>query len=362
MNPKMSEPILNIRNATASLGEKSKDYWGHDFMNVIYDLVKAKNLSSQAPDKNLIENLLPINGAYSGYFSTKMEWEDPRDNKFYTDEWKRTNRDDEKDRLRAIRYMNEKIKDYNDWLEKEKRTKGIEEMLSWYEQPYYGEWLLNIYLTYPTIGTSEEIIPHRTIDNKFFYEKAIIMDSDNYFIRFNKSIYDYMMAMIGKDYRQIKDHLLYKPIIEYQNWFMKNGLIIDECKSMFDEYKKPKGLTDKDIEHNFIVRTVEKLKESKKSERELKKENFQLKNPAKTRLKEMIQNETIDTWIDTNCRMKNGKINMTALGKELRIDRKTAEKLLIELDVAYLLRPLHPKETGGKYKMIPVDKIKRLKS
>ena len=58
--------------------------------------------------------------------------------------------------------------------------------------------------------------------------------------------------------------------------------------------------------------------------------------------------------------MKNGKINMTALGKELRINRKTANKLLIELDVAYLLRPLHPKETGGKYKMIPVDKIRDL--
>ena len=74
----------------------------HRFGLVGLNLVKAKNLSSQAPEKNLIENFLPINGAYSGYFSTKMEWEDPRDNKIYTDEWKRTNRDDEKDRLRDL--------------------------------------------------------------------------------------------------------------------------------------------------------------------------------------------------------------------------------------------------------------------
>jgi len=87
---------------------------------------------------------------------------------------------------------------------------------------------------------------------------------------------------------------------------------------MFDEYEKPEDLTDDDIHENLLTRTTEKLQESQEHRRELKKENFQLKNPAKTRLQEMIQNKTIDTWIDTNCRMKNGKINMTALGKELR--------------------------------------------
>tara|TARA_B100001093_G_C26598012_1_gene914634 strand:+ start:473 stop:694 length:222 start_codon:yes stop_codon:yes gene_type:complete len=51
-----------------------------------------------------------------------------------------------------------------------------------------------------------------------------------------------------------------------------------------------------------------------------------------------------------------------ALGRELGRNRKTARDLLIKLNVAYLLRDLHPKQTGGKYKMIPVEKTKRLKS
>jgi hypothetical protein len=51
----------------------------------------------------------------------------------------------------------------------------------------------------------------------------------------------------------------------------------------------------------------------------------------------------------------------TALGKELNVNRKTATKLLIDLGQAYLLQPLYPKETGGKYKMVKVEERKSLK-
>ena len=246
----MAEPILNINNATASLGGESSKYLEHDFINTIYDLVEAKKLSRQAPDKSLIKNLAPINGVYSGYMTNRVEFIDPRDNKVYADEWVRQNFDDEKDRLRAIRSINEKIKNYNDWLEKEKVEKGIEKMLSFYEESYYGEWLLNIYLTYPTLNKTKEIIPHRTIDNKFFYQHATNMDSDNFLIRFNKTIYDWIIDMLPKSFND-KDsrflsekHLLYQPKLEFENWFMRNGLAINEYKSMFDKYDKK--LTDKD--------------------------------------------------------------------------------------------------------------------
>ena len=75
----------------------------------------------------------------------------------------------------------------------------------------------------------------------------------------------------------------------------------------------------------------------------------------------MTQNDTIANWVDTHCRFKNGTINKTALGRELNVDRKTATKLLIDLGQAYLLNPLHPKETGGKYKMVKVKERKSLK-
>ena len=119
----MSEPQLDIKNASVSYGEESAKYLDKDFVNVLYDLVKARELSRQAPKKNLIETLTPINGVYSGYWINKVAWQDPRDSKEYTDEWERTDYDNEGDRLRAIRNINSKIQSYNNWLEKEKEKK-----------------------------------------------------------------------------------------------------------------------------------------------------------------------------------------------------------------------------------------------
>ena len=109
----MNEPLLDIKYASASYGDNSAKYLEVDFVNLLYDLVKARELSRQAPNKNLIETLTPINGVYSGYWINKVAWQDPRDSKEYTDEWERTDYDNEEDRLRAIRNINSKIQAYN---------------------------------------------------------------------------------------------------------------------------------------------------------------------------------------------------------------------------------------------------------
>ena len=364
----MGEPQLDIKNASVSYGKESAKYLDKDFVNVLYDLVKARELSRQAPNKNLIETLTPINGVYSGYWINKVAWQDPRDSKEYTDEWERTDYDNEEDRLRAIRNINSKIQAYNNWLEKEKEEKGIEATLQWYEQSPFNEWALNFYLTYPSLNQSDEIGPHRTIDNEFLYKCASNMDSANFIIRFNKTAYDWIISMLPKSFNDEKSkflsdqHLLYKPKLEFENWFMKNGLNINECKSLFDEYIKPEGITDEDISKNLIIQYKEQILRDQEIKREQRQDIFKLKNPARTRLEDMIQNDTLANWIDTNCRFQNGTINKTALGRELNVDRKTAEKLLIDLGQAYLLKPLNPKETGGKYKMVKLDKTKQLSS
>mgnify|MGYP003135673224 CR=1 FL=1 len=366
----MTEPILNIKNATDSIKGDSDNYIEHNFIDVVYDLVKAKIRSTQAPDKNLVKNLVPINGVYSGYFLNRVEFTDPRDkNKIYTDEWERTVYDNEEDRLRVIRSMNEKIKDYNDWLTEQKEAKGIEAMLHYREESYFKEWLLNIYLVHPTLTKLEqnEPVPHRTINNQFFYQIATNMNSDDYIIRFNKTIYDWILSLLPQSFNDPKqkflsnDHILYYPKLEFENWFMRNGLAINECKNMFDKYVRPKGLTDEEINNNQLRLLTKQTKTDQRIKREQRKVIYNLKNPAEKRLRDMIQNDTLSSWVDTHCRKKNGSINKSALGRELGMDRETAVKLLIELDQAYLLRPLHPKETGGKYKMVKVDKTKQLK-
>ena len=50
----MSEPILNIKSATQSIGDKSLAYAEIELLDVIYDLVDAKKYSSTVPDKNAI--------------------------------------------------------------------------------------------------------------------------------------------------------------------------------------------------------------------------------------------------------------------------------------------------------------------
>ena len=30
--------------------------------------------------------------------------------------------------------------------------------------------------------------------------------------------------------------MLFEPKLEFENWFMKNGLAINECKNMFDDW------------------------------------------------------------------------------------------------------------------------------
>ena len=363
----MNEPQLNIKSASISYGKESAKYLEKDFVNVLYDLVKAREGSRQAPDKNKIENLTPINGVYSGYWINKVAWQDPRDNKEYTDEWERTDCDNEEDRLRAICNINSKIQDYNDWLKKEKEEKGIEATLQWIEIFPISEWALNFYLTSPSLKQSDEIVPHRTIDNEFLYKSACNMDSANFIIRFNKTAYDWMIGMLPQSFNDKKSkflsdqHLLYKPKLEFENWFMKNGLNINECKSLFDEYIRPQSISDEDIKNNLIVQMKKKIQEDQNLKREYRENIYRLKNPAKTRLEYMIQNDTIANWIDTHCRFKNGTINKTALGKELNVDRKTATKLLIDLGQAYLLNPLYPKETGGRYKMVKVKERKSLK-
>tara|TARA_X000001036_G_scaffold78167_1_gene69861 strand:- start:530 stop:1327 length:798 start_codon:yes stop_codon:yes gene_type:complete len=254
-------------------------------------------------------------------------------------------------------------------------------MVKYRESSYFGEWLLNIYLAHPTlredVSTAEfdAIVPHRTIDNKFLYKKATLMDSDNYLIRFNKTIYDWIIDMLpksfnDKDSRFLSDqHLLYQPKLEFENWFMKNGLTINECKSMSDDWK----VIENEVSSAVSISKLEILEnENKALTKKTKELSHKLKNAKKNYLEEYEKLKT--TWmvtdknwlgeklessvkvtelqwkVDTQCRMKNGRFVKARFGVLLGCNRDTAFGIINQDDeFRYLVDTLYPKDTGGKY-------------
>lgn len=385
----MAESILNIKSAKQSIGSNSLKYAEIELLDVIYDLVDAKKYNSNVPNKNAIRNLRPINGVHSGYIFTKISWTDPRDEKEFTVEW---DREDESDRLLKIREINLKIQNYLDFVQMEKKSKGIEEGFKRFSYSLYQEWLLGIYLTYPSLKESNGSIPaFRNINNQFFYEIATYMPREDFLIRFNKTIYDWIISMLPQSFNKenskfLSDkHILYEPKLEFENWFMKNGLFVNECKNMLDHWDERTSVTINDVnkalkkEGKFtfddepaltlsiedILRNENRLLEKKTSE--LKSENSILKIPYKTRYRDWRKEIVVShmTWdgigrdkpveisklqevVDTQCRMKNGRLNKSALGKILGCNRDTAYNLLLkDKEYSFLLRGLDPTDKNS---------------
>ncbi len=381
----MNEAILNIKSAKQSIGNKSLAYAEIELLDVIYDLVDAKKYSSTIPDKNVISNLRPINGVHSGYIFTKIIWTDPRNNKKFIVEW---DREDEVDRLLKIREINLKIQNYLDFVKMGKKSKGVEKGLNWFPCSLYKEWLLRIHLTYPSLKESSvSAPPFRNINNKFLYEIATYMPREDFIIRFNKTIYDWIILMLPQSFNDENSkflcdkHILYEPKLEFENWFMKNGLYINECKNMLDHWDIRTSVTINDVnkalkkEGKFtfddepaltlpsedILRNQNRM--LVKNTPELKEENNSiLKIPYKIRYRDLKEEIVVShmTWdgigrdkpveisrlqdvVNTHCRMKNGRLNKSALGKILGCNRDTAYNLLLEdKEYSFLLKVLDP--------------------
>ena len=378
----MSEEILNIKKARKSIDGESLDFAKIELLDVIYDLSEAKKFKSNFIDKSAIKNLRPITGVHSGYITTKINWTDPRDNKEYSFYWDRS---DEYDRLKKIREINLRVKDYLDFVESEKERVGIEEALNWRDCGLYEEWLLGAYISRPTLRESKEIAPpYRMLNNQFFYEIAIYMPKDDYLIRFNKTIYDWIISVLPQSFNDEKtkflsdNHILYEPKLEFENWFMKNGLAINDCKNMFDKWNGKSSIALSEINRalkeegkysfsdesaltlsNEDILRNENIALTKKT-RKLKAENRILKIPYKNRYRNLKEEIVVShmTWdgvardkpveisklqevVDTQCRLKNGRFNKSDFGKILGCNRDTAYKLLFEdKEYSFLLRGL----------------------
>ena len=321
------------------MGKRQKTYEKENFIRVIYSLIDANKTSTSVIDKNKINMLSPIDGAYSGYLTNKIQFEDSRDGKLYVDKWKRGDTDNEEDRLNVIRKMNKRIHDYNKYVKNHEEELGIDKINQWKYYPLdeIPEWSLNIYLATPTLRKTDSVISHKTINNRWFYQKATKIPRLEYAARFNKTIYDWIIDMLPKSFNDDKikflsdKHILFQPKLEFENWFMKNGLLINDTPSLFNDFKKEnrKSFSELEIYKNEARIATKKLKEMTHKYR-------LAKDPPRSRVDKMIEESSLDDFIDINCRKKNGKLNWAELGRQLGCHADTARKIILETGLTYL--------------------------
>ena len=330
--------------------KRQKTYIEENFIDVIYSLVNAYERGREVPDKDKIKILTPINGAYSGYLLNKVQFEDPRSGKIYNDEWKRTYVDDEEDRLKVIRKMNKRIQDYNKFVKEHKKELGIDRIgeQKYFQRSEYPEWSLTFSLSSPSLKKTDKVVSNRTINSYWFYQKAIKIPKKDFTLRFNKTIYNWILDMLPQSFNDsstkfLSDkHILFRPKLEFENWFMANGIIINDAQSLFDVFindtpslfdvfqkEKEESGSKLEIYKNTDIAKTKKI-------RELRYKVTMVKDSYRVKVYKMIEEGTLDDFINKNCRKKNGKMNWAKLGNQIGCHADTARKIMKETGMTYL--------------------------
>ena len=207
----------------------------------------------------------------------------------------------------------------------------------YYQRSEYPEWSLTLYLSYPTLKKTDEVIPTRTINSNWFYQKATKIPREEFVLRFNKTIYDWIIDMLPQSFNDsstkfLSDkHILFEPKLEFENWFMKNGILLNDAPSLFDDFEKEdeEGISELEILQNSDIAKTKKIKE-------LRHQVKLVKEPYRARIQKMNEEGSLQTWIDENCRKKNGKMNWAMMGRQLGCDPQTAQRVLKETGLTYL--------------------------
>ena len=217
-----------------------KKYKEYDLFDLALQMVGAKQISSQSPERELIRNLLPINSAFGYYHNDTFTCKDPRDGKVYSESF---NNGDEEGRKGAIKRINERIREYNNFLEELKEKEGIKKTfeLKYFPQGEVWMWGIHFVMSRPTIkqknryGQEQDHFGILQINNEFCYTRGLQLEMEDYVPRFNKMMYDYINKLIPKNMPFNKHNLFYKPITEFNNWFMLRGLFVDEVPTLIDD-------------------------------------------------------------------------------------------------------------------------------
>ena len=302
-----------------------------EIYNVIKSLVGIKDNDNSTSARTLINTLLPIDYASGYYLSNKAEFYDPMQEQIFYRNYKY---DNEKSRVDSIEYINGRIDYYNRLCDDKFSKSGA---IYDYIDPVVV-WGVKVKLSYPIL-TDQNISTHSTtkqtiriISNEYLYKCALKLDSKQFCLRFNKLIYVYLSKLTGGK-QLLVDNTLYKPMIEYEDWFMSAGYDAAEVPSLANGLRGMKNMKDpvaytSDIKVNKINATY-----SLRANPDHKK---WYTSPVEAKILSLIENGMIDGFVQ-DCRFKNvNKINFKKLANKLKCTDKTAKKFLNE-HAPYLL-------------------------
>ena len=145
----------------------------------------------------------------------------------------------EESRQSSIDEINQKIEVYNNFLNDLNAGDELPKvpMLS------IKKWLLQGYFVTSTIGETNPNIRDNPLgtflfDNEFIYKKASMYNREQLTLTLNKMIYEYIVLISPEE--RTESHLYTNAILEFENWFTMNGLIIDDIPNLLD--MKGKGI------------------------------------------------------------------------------------------------------------------------
>ena len=301
---------------------KSELFSNIDIHRLLLDMTKDPNPLQIETDYGNLSILMPIDSAYNGYFPVDSTENDPIFSK---------SKDNPKLNKKNLEKTNKRINKYNDFIEsqieelktgkKDKKFTGKQE---------FNKWSLCLILDIPTLpkaGSRERFKKGIIVNNKFIFKRALLISVDQFVLRFNKMVYDYISTLIPNNRELGSQHLFYKPIIEYENWFQKTGHFVQDTPSLLDEIK------ESEKSENPLVTTSGENQELANAQKIIlmqREKIKQLNNPAEMKVKEMILNKTLESKVDRLRFKSSGRVNWSGLSKFLGCSDKKAKDLILK--------------------------------
>ena len=318
---------------------------------LILQMSGAYSVNKQVPEKERLKFLLPIKFVYAYYNEPKIFWKNPlNDDKKEVSislplfDKNMTPDEIENMRINSIRTINDEIQAYNDEVDAyfERTPIGERNYNKYHHEPLFWEWGIRAVKELPSLQQNthqDDVLGMIAFNNKRVYKKALQIQTQEEFVpAFNKMIYDYICLLVPNG-GFAEDHILRNPIIEFENWFMMNGLSSVHTISLMD-------FIDGEINNSLLAKTQQELDETKhqysNAVKALKKKNQTIKKLSvakpEERLLSLIRNQELDELVDTKCRHRaSGKVNWSSLSRELGCSDKYAKQLIIK-HAPYLAR------------------------
>ena len=207
-----------------------------EIFNIIKQLVKTDKVYKA----NDLKKLLPVDSVTKGWAhpTNKLEFVDPRNSTKYQESF---NPHNENERLKAFSELNKHIRAYNQWAEEEcRRYNQEEEDAKW--QKSVDEFLPHLFevrIASPQDYRRTEVKDIiKFIDDKRLYYLKEELTADEFVLRFNKDVFDYIRNEI-KSAKSLdvwgENNIWHQPNKEFAHWFQSKGIDIDKVPSLLQE-------------------------------------------------------------------------------------------------------------------------------